>query len=165
MLVIATRPVVGQAITPTSATLLLTASAFLLVSLPAMYVVQATESGALGLGAHVLLTVGLLLVVVVAAPPVLDPGRGSPTGEHPLLFVLGIALSLGMLLTGIATFQAGVFAWPASLLLLAAMAAFFFLFFVVEFLPPIAGQIGLGLFAILLAAGFTWIGVELWSRS
>ena len=67
-------------------------------------------------------------------------------GEHPLLFALGIALVFGLLLTGIVTFQAGVFPRPAAALLLAATAGFFFVFFVAEFLPPLAGQLGSALF-------------------
>jgi hypothetical protein len=78
--------------------------------------------------------------------------------------VLGIALTLGLLLTGIATFQADVFPRPAAVLLLGAMAGFFFVFFVAEFLPPAAGQIGSAVFGALLALGFAWIGVALWLR-
>lgn len=53
--------------------------------------------------------------------------------------MLGIALTLGLLLTGISTFQAGVLPRPAAVLLLAATAGFFFVFFVAEFLPAPAG--------------------------
>ena len=76
-----------------------------------------------------------------------------------------IALTLGLLLTGIATFQADVFPRPAAVLLLGAMAGFLFVFFVAEFLPPAAGQLGTATFGVLLALGFAWIGVALWLRS
>ena len=140
-------------------------AALLLLSLPAMYAVQADAAGILGLVGHALLAIGLLLLVVVAATPLLQPSVNGPIGEHPVVFVLGIALTLGLLLTGIATFQADVFPRPAALLLLAAMAGFFFVFFVAEFLPAAAGQIGSAVFGVLLALGFAWIGVALWLRS
>jgi hypothetical protein len=130
-----------------------------------MYVVQADATGALGLVAHALLSLGLLLLVLVAATPLLQPSVNGPIGEHPLLFCLGIALTLGLLLTGIVTFQADVFPRPAAILLLGAMAGFFFVFFVAEFLPPAAGQLGTAFFGVLLALAFAWIGVALWQWS
>ena len=162
---IALRPVVGQSISPNVAALILLSAALLLLSLPAMYAAQAEQVGVLGLVAHALLATGLLLPVVVAATPLLHPSLGVPAGEHPLVFVLGIALTLGLLLTGISTFQADVLPRPAAVLLLAATAGFFFVFFVAEFLPAPAGQIGSAVFGIMLALGFAWIGVALWLRT
>jgi hypothetical protein len=75
--------------------------------------------------------------------------------------LLGIALTLGLLLTGIATIRAGIFPRGAGILLLAAMAGFFFDFFVAEFLPPMAGQIGSAIFGSLLAFALAWIGIAL----
>lgn len=141
------------------------AAALLLLSLPAVYPVQADAGGGFALVAHALLSTGLLLAVLVAATPLLYPSLNAPTGEHPLVFVLGIALTLGLLLTGISTFQADVFPRPAAVLLLAATAGFFFVFFVAEFLPATAGQIGSAIFGVLLAVGFGWIGVALWLRT
>ena len=165
VILISSRPVIGTAISTDVATLLLVSAALLILSLPAMYAVQADAAGVLGLVGHALLATGLLLLVVLAATPLLHPSLNAPTGEHPLVFVLGIALTLGLLLTSIATFQADVFPRPAALLLLGAMAGFFFTFFVAEFLPPAAGQIGTAVFGVLLALGFAWIGVALWLRS
>ena len=88
-LLIASRPVAGATIPPDVASLMLgDAAALLLLSLPAMYVVQADATGALGLVAHTLLSVGLLLLVLVAAR---QPSVSGPIGEHPLLFLGGIA--------------------------------------------------------------------------
>lgn len=165
IILLSSRPVIGAAISPGVAGLLLVSAALLLLSLPAMYAVQAEAVGAIGLVAHALLSTGLLLLVVVAATPLLHPSVDASIGEHPLVFVLGIALTLGLLLTGIATFQADVFPRPAAILLLGAMAGFIFVFFVAEFLPPVAGQIGAAVFGVLLALGFAWIGVALWLRS
>ncbi len=165
IMLISARPVIGATISPDVAALMLLSAALLLLSLPAMYGVQADASGMLGLAGHVLLTTGLLLLVVVAAAPLLHPSTDAPIGEHPLVFVLGIALTLGLLVTGIATFQADVFPRPAAVLLLGAMAGFFFVFFVAEFLPAAAGQVGTAIFGVLLALGFAWIGVTLWLRT
>ena len=165
VILISTRPVIGTAISPDVAAVILVSAALLLLALPAMYAVQADVSGVLGLVAHALLATGLLLLVVVAATPLLHRAANGPIGEHPLVFVLGIALTLGLLLTGITTFQADELPRPAAVLMLGAMVGFFFVFFVAEFLPPVAGQIGTAVFGVLLALGFTWIGVALWLRS
>jgi hypothetical protein len=98
----------------------------------------------------------------VAAPPLLYPALKLSSGENIVVFLLGIALTLGLLLTGIATIRAGIFPRWAGILLLAAMAGFTFDFFVAEFLPPAAGQLGSAIFGILLALSFAWIGVALW---
>jgi hypothetical protein len=160
-----TRPVIAATLSSDMAALLLLAAALLLLSLPAMYAVQADAAGILGLVGHALLATGLLLLVVLAATPLLHPSLNAPIGEHPLVFGLGIALTLGLLLTGIATFQADVFPRPAAILLLGAMAGFGFVFFVAEFLPPAAGQLGSAVFGVLLALGFAWIGVAMWLRA
>ena len=162
IVLISLRPVVGQAIPPDVATLMLFSSALLLLSLPAMYAVQAEAVGVLGLGGHALLSTGLLLPVLVSATPLLHPSLEVPSGENPIVFALGIALTLGLLLTGIATLRADVLPLPAAALLLAATAGFFFVFFVAEFLPAAAGQIGSAVFGILLAVGFVWVGVAMW---
>lgn len=161
LVLISTQPVVGQAIRPEVAVLLVVATALLLLGLPAMYAVQADATGVLGLVALALLMTGLLLAVLVSATPLLYPALEVGTIEHPLVFGLGIALALGLLLTAIATFQAGVLPRPAAGLLLGAMAGFFFVFFVAEFLPAGAGQAGTAIFGILLALGFGWIGVAM----
>jgi hypothetical protein len=161
---ISTRPVVGQAIEPDVAALLLVGSALLLLGAPALYAVQAPATGIGGLVAHILLSAGLLLLVVVAATPLLYPSLGVSTIEHPIVFGLGIALTLGLLLTGVVTFQAGVLPRPAAALLLGAMAGFAFVFFVAEFLPPAAGQVGTALFGILLTLGRGWLGLRVWQH-
>ena len=164
VVVISSRPVIATTLSPDVAALLLVSAALLLLALPAMYAVQADATGLLGLVGHAFLATGLLLLVVLAATPLLHPSVSGPIGEHPLVFVLGIALTLGLFLTGIATFQAEVFPRPAALLVLGAMAGFFFVFFVAEFLPPAAGQLGTAVFGVVLAVGLSWIGVALWQR-
>lgn len=165
LLRIATRPVVGQALDRDVAAALLVATALLLLGLPALYAVQAHATGALGIAAHALLTVGLLLLVLVAAEPLLHPDAISNTIEHPIVFGLGVALALGFLLVGITTLQAGVLPAPAALILLGAMAGFAFVFFVAEFLPPIAGQAGTAVLGLLLAASLAWLGLAVFRQS
>lgn len=165
ILLISRQPVVGMSMGQAVAPLAIGSAALLLLSMPAVYAVHAETTGAIGLVGHALLSIGLLLVVVVASPPILHPTISMPSGEHPLLFALGIAFVAGLLLTGIATYQAGVFPRPAAALLLGATAGFFFVFFVAEFLPPLAGQLGTATFGVLLALGFAWMGVALWLRA
>jgi hypothetical protein len=162
---ISRQPVIGMTMQTGAAALALGSTALLLLALPAVYAVQAEASGPTGLVGHALLATGLLLVVVVAAPAIVHPTLDLPSGEHPLVFALGISLVVGLLLTAIATFQADVFPRPAAVLLLAATAGIFIVFFVAEFLPPIAGQISSALFGVLLAIAFAWMGVALWNRA
>jgi hypothetical protein len=161
---ISRRPVVGQAISPDVAAALLVAATLLALGMPALYAVQAAKTGILGLAAHALLAVGLALPVVVAAGPLLHASADLATGEHPIVFVLGIALALGLLLTGVATLGADVLPRLAAVLLLAAMAGFVFVFFVAEFLPPPAGQVGTAVFGALLMTSRGWLGVAIWQR-
>ena len=95
------------------------------------------------------------------------PSSQRKRAAHParVLAACLCLITLGLLLTGIATFQADVLPRPAAVLLLGAMAGFLFVFFVAEFLPPAAGQLGTAIFGVLLALGFAWIGVALWLRS
>jgi hypothetical protein len=160
---VALRPVINQPLSPGASRLLLLAAIFLLLALPAMYARQAGAAGWLGLVGHGLLQTGVLLLVVVAAVPLLYPSLKLAAGENLVFFLLGIALTLGLLLTGIATMRAHVFPRWAGILLLAATAGFFFVFFVAEFLPPLAGQMGSAFFGILLALALAWIGIALWT--
>jgi hypothetical protein len=155
-------PVVGQVFSPRVSLLFLLSSLLLLLSLPAMYARQAPAAGWLGLVGHALLQSGLLLLVLVATPALLFPSLKLAPGENLVAFLLGIALTLGLLLTGVATVLAGVYPRGAGILLLAATAGFFFDFFVAEFLPPLTGQIGSACFGVLLALAFVWIGGALW---
>lgn len=157
------KPVVDRPLSPGIAALLLVSAALFLASLPGMYAAQADAAGMLGLGAHLLLMTGMLLIVVLAATPLLYPTVTEPAGESVVVFVLGIALTLGLLLTGVATLQAGVFPRGASILLIAATVGFFFVFFIAEFLPAQAGQIGTAVLGILLGLSFAWIGTAMWS--
>ncbi len=101
--------------------------------------------------------------MLLAATPILYPALQIPTGENQVVFLLGIALTLGLLLTGIATVQADVYPRWAGILLLAATAGFFFDFFVAEYLPPLAGQLGSAIFGALLAIAVAGIGISLWT--
>jgi hypothetical protein len=160
--VISIKPVVNQPLSPGVSLLLLLSSIFLLLSLPVLYARQAHTAGWLGLTGHVLLQTGILLLIILAATPILYPSLKLSPGENPVVFLLGIALTLGLLLTGIATIRADVFPRGAGILLLVAMAGFFFDFFIAEFLPAVAGQLGSALFGVLLALALAWMGISLW---
>jgi hypothetical protein len=162
IVIISLKPVVGQPFSPGVGYLLLISSTLLLLSLPAMYARQANAAGWVGLTGYGLLQTGILMLVLIAATPILYPSLQITPGENWAFFLLGIALILGLLLTGIATFRAGIFPRWAGILILAATAGFFFDFFVAEFLPPLAGQLGSAIFGVLLTAALAWIGVVLW---
>lgn len=144
---------------------MLGSAALLIVALPGMYAAQASAVGLVGLIGHALLTLGLLLLVLLAATPLLYPSFNAAPPENFALFILGIALTAGLLLTGFATFRARVLPRPAAMLVLAATAGFFFDFFIAEFLPAVVLRAGSVLFGIVLALGFGWIGVFLWRRA
>ncbi len=162
---LALQPAMNGPIPPRAAAALLCASALLIVALPGMYTAQASASGLVGLVGHALLTLGLLLLVMLAATPLLYPSFNPAPPENLALFVLGIALTAGLLLTGLATFRARVFPRPAAVLVLVATAGFFFDFFVAEFLPAVVLRAGSALFGAVLALGFGWIGVFLWRHA
>jgi hypothetical protein len=162
---VAFLPAVTEPFTPGLSLAFLLAAILLLVALPGLYARQAGAAGGLGLAGYVLLQAGIVLLVVLAATPLLFPAIRAPAPEHPVVFLLGIALTLGLLLTGLATFQARVFPRWTAVLLLAAMAGFFFNFFVAEFLPPAAGKVGTALFGVLLSLTLGWMGLDLWGHA
>ena len=162
IVILSFKPVINQIFSPGISVLLLLSSILLLLSLPGMYAKQAGVAGWLGLVGYALLQAGIVLLIIIAAPPILYPSIREGSGENLVLFVLGIALTFGLLLTGIATIQAGVYSQWSGILLLAATAGFFFVFFVAEFLPAQAGQIGSAFFGILLALALAWIGLSIW---
>lgn len=157
------NPVVNQQFTPGISLFMLLSSIMLLLSLPGMYARQANAAGRLGFVGYILLQSGTVVLVVLASTPLLYPSFKEAPSENLAVFGLGIAFTLGLLLTGIATLRARVFPRGAGILLLMAMAGFFFDFFVAEFLPATAGQVGSAFFAILLALALAWIGLSLWT--
>ena len=160
---ISLHPVVNQLFTSGISLVFLISSILLLLSFPGMYLRQANSAGWLGLAGFVLLQIGILILVVMASTPLLYPEIKTPSGENIVVFLLGIALVIGLLLTGIATIQAKVFPLGSGILILTATAGFFFVFFIAEFLPPISGQIGSAFFGVVLALALIRIGVSIWN--
>ena len=154
-------PEMTQQLPPLANALLFPASILLLLTLPAMYATQAHAAGWPGLIGHALLQTGVLLFVVVSAPPLLYSSFDRPFENSLTAFLLGIALSLGLLLTAIATLQAGVFPRWASILLLIGTAGFFFGFFIAEELPRLAGQVVGVITNIPLGLALAWIGYSM----
>lgn len=161
VVLISLNPVVNQVMSPTNSLLLLLSSICLLLSLPAMYARQANTAGWIGLAGFALLQTGVLILVMISATPLLYPSLKSAPGENMVFFLLGIAFTVGLLLTGAATLQAGIYPHWAGILLLAATAGFFFVFFVAEFLPAGAGQVGSAFFGVLLGIALAWIGLSM----
>ena len=155
-------PEQSQQLPPLANAFLFSASILLLLSVPSMYARQADAAGWLGLIGHVLLQTGVLLFVVVSAPPLLYSSFDRPFENNVTAFLLGIALSLGLLLSTIATIRAGVYPRGASILLLIGTAGFFFSFFIAEFLPRLAGQVVGVILSIVLALALAWIGFSMW---
>ena len=79
LLRIATRPVVGHALSQDVAVALLIAAALLLLGLPGLYAAQREATGVPGLVGHGLIGTGVLLLVVVAAGPIIR----RPTSPRP----------------------------------------------------------------------------------
>lgn len=159
---VALQPRMDQQISPVVAGLLLASAVLLILALPGIYAAQASATGFLGLAAHILLSSGLFLLVLLAATPLLYPSFKAAPPESPVLFLFALSLTLGLPLFSIATFRARVLSRPGAIMTLGAAAGFFFDFFVAEFLPPAAGQMGNALLGLLLALGLGLIGVSRW---
>lgn len=159
--IISSRPVMNRSFSSTESLLLFLAGLLLIIALPAMYSAQSAASGLPGLIGYASLQAGMLFLVAIAAPRLLFPSFNQPLGESVTAFLLGIALVIGLLATGIGVLQAGVFPRATGFLILAATAGFFFVFFIAEFLPAVAGQVGSAIFAVLLGLAFAWIGLLL----
>jgi hypothetical protein len=158
----------NQLPTPLVILLLLLASILIVLALSSMYSLQAEATGWIGLLGHVLLEVGMLFIVIYAAAPVFYPQIHGAPGESVGAFAFGTALMLGLPLTAIATLRAGVYPRWCGILLLAASLGFVFDFLVAEYLPIIAGQLGIITFRMLFASGFAWIGICIstgWTQS
>ncbi len=139
---------------------LLVSSIFLLLSLPAMYAVQSSASGWIGLIGHALLETGLLLFVVALSPGLRYPAYNPPgAGENAVDGLLALALAAGLLLTAVATIRAGVLPRLAGTLLLVGCGGFIFGFFIAELLPAAAGVFGITLLGIPL--GLATIGMAM----
>jgi hypothetical protein len=156
-------PEMTQQLPPLANALLFLASILLLLSLPAMYAGQADAAGWLGLIGHVLLQTGVLLFVVVSAPPLLYSSFDRPFENSVTAGLLGIVLALGLFITSIATLRAGVFPRWAGILLLIGTAGFFFSFFIAEWLPRLAGQVVGVITDIPLGLALAWIGLSMWT--
>jgi hypothetical protein len=133
-------------------------SILMLLSFPAMYAKQVGLAGWLGLVGFILLQVGILLLTVASSPSLRFPSYHPTGSDNALDFFLGVALTLGLLLTGLATFRARVFPRWAAILMLGATAGFFLAFFVDNIASPIVHQIMGASLVILLVFSFSRIG-------
>lgn len=154
-----------ETLSPLVASALVGAAALFVVGLPVMYAQHAASAGTLGLAAHVLLTIGVLIFVLVSGGPLLFAAAPTTYGTSVVVVALALALAAGLVLTGVAILEANVYPSGAGYLLLASAAGFLFSFFIAELLPRVVGQIGTATLGVLLAASFAWIGIVMWSRA
>lgn len=149
----ALHPAADQSLAPLTSVLLLFSCLLLLLALPGMYAKQANATGGLGLAGHVLLQIGIVLLAITISGPVTYPSITTAPREGAVPLLLAITLSLGLLLTGIATIRAAIFPRGAGILLLVAPVAVVFdtaIAFTAQFL--------------LLAIAWAWIGLSQWTH-
>lgn len=155
-----------SSLSPLTYLLLLLSGILLMLSLPAMYALQASASGWIGFAGHVLLQTGTLLLVVAAYLPISTPSLYPPaSGENAVSFFFAISMILGVLLTAIATIRAGVFPRWAGILLLAVTPGLIFAIFIGDLLPGVLTQVVGVLLGILMAVAFAWVGVAMLQQS
>ena len=160
-------PVANRIYSPVTNYCFLLSALLLLLSLPGFYARQADAAGWLGLAGYGLLQAGVVLFVVLAAPPLVYTSLSGPIPENVPMFFLAIALTLGLLLTAVATLRARVFPRWTGALLLAGTLSFFFGFFISELLPSWHGfvsQAGTAVLGGLLGLPLAWIGLVLLAR-
>jgi len=158
---LAFTPVASQQPPAPVAALLLASAILLICGLPGLYAAQSTAIGVPGLVGHVLLTVGLFVPVLYAAPPILYPSLSQAPPDSALLFGLAVAMTAGLLVTGVTALRGGVVPRPAAVLLLAATVGFFFDLFIAEFMPAGVAAAGTGGLGLLVALGFGWMGAAM----
>ncbi len=141
---------------------------FLLVGLPALYRVQAKQTGILGLAGVVLLWVAtVLLFLVLSGVQILDvavPGSiPHPGGEGPpplaiIPMILGVVLTLiGGVIVGITTIRAHVFTAAIGWIIIVSPV-------LLLLTAPLSGLPGVILTSVCLAifyAGLAWAGATL----
>lgn len=149
---VALRPMMDQPLSPLTSILFLLTAPLLLLGLPGMYARQADAAGRLGLAGHALLQTGIVMLAIIGSGSLVYSSTTSVPRESAVLLLLGIALTLGILLTGLATIRAVVFPRGPGILLITATVGFFFdndIVFMAEFL--------------LLAFALGWIGFSMWT--
>ncbi len=163
---VALNPVGNQVYSPVTNYCFLLSALLLLLSLPGLYARQADAAGWLGLAGYGLLQTGVVLFIFLAAPPLVYPSVSGPIPENRPMFFLAIALTLGLLLTAIATLRARVFPRWIGALLLAGTLFFFFLFFIAELLPMSAfvSQASTAVLGALLGLPIAAFGLALLAR-
>jgi hypothetical protein len=141
----------------------------LLLAVPAIFVVQSSYMGRLGRIGFVLTMIGgifevagMTTVLVIQAKVGLHGHEkfimsGSVAPHMLALSALALLFYLGVVLFGVATVRAGIFPRRSGQLVITGSVAM-----VAGALPDITGLVAAG--AILLFAGFAWMGWQLWIR-
>jgi len=168
IVLVAVNPGPSGLLLPVTTSCFLMSALLLLLALPGFYARQADAAGWLGLAGYGLLQAGVVLFVVLAAPPLVYPSLSGPIPENAPMFYLAIALTLGLLLTAVATLRARVFPRWTGALLLAGTLTFFFGFFIAELLPPgppVVSEASTALLGVLLGLPIAGWGLALLWRS
>jgi hypothetical protein len=130
------------------------------LALPGMYALHARAAGWLGLVGHVLLATGITYPLIFGGGSILIHGF-TGLGESAPAFLLGIMISVGFVLTGLAMLRARVYPLWLGILWLVAGAGFFFGFIVAELVPPLVGMVGHAVVALCYLGAWEWTGVTL----
>jgi hypothetical protein len=141
----------------------------LLLAVPAIFAVQSSYMGRLGRIGFVMTMIGgifevagMTTVLVIQAKVGLHGHEkfimsGSVAPHMLALSALALLFYLGVVLFGVATVRAGIFPRRSGQLVITGSVAM-----VAGALPDITGLVAAG--AILLFAGFAWMGWQLWIR-
>ena len=133
--------------------LVISGGLFMALGLPGFYARQATEAGILGLIGFVLLFVGIVIPYVTVQSIEAATAPAVPARMMLWVQVGGPSLFLGLVISGVATWRAGVFPAAAGVLLL--LSALFGLLTVIEGVPVLLQR---NLVSTVFTITMAWLG-------
>jgi hypothetical protein len=144
-------------------------SILIMLALPGVYAYHASKAGWLGLIGYVLFQVGYVFVIVFFLAPLMFNDLFTKdllaNQANTFAFTLGVALSIGFVLTSIAAIRARVYPLWAGILMLGAAIAFVFSFLIADRLPPRAWQISLAVSSLMFGIAWISIGTAMWATT
>jgi hypothetical protein len=143
-------------------------SILVMLALPGVYAYHASKAGWLGLIGYVLFQVGWVFVIAFAVVPLMfnDVFKDVLANQaNTFAFTLGVALSIGLVLTSIAAIRARVYPVWAGILMLGAAIAFVFSFLFVDRVPARASQISLAVSGLMFGVAWISIGTVIWATT
>jgi hypothetical protein len=136
--------------------------ALFMLALQGVYARQAEAAGLLGLVGHVLLSLGTVLLIVLASQSLYQSQPRLRTEGGVTLLALAGALVLGFILTGLATLRAAVYSRWVGVLLLVVGGVVAPFFFAAPFIPDPYWLLGSAVAVAALTVSVVWLGVALW---